>query len=68
MFSKYGNTYNEKNVIISSTHSHSTPGGWTMYLLYDLPSSGFVKESYNNLVEGITQVKFIVVNFKNYIV
>ncbi|XP_008198715.3 neutral ceramidase-like [Tribolium castaneum] len=52
---KYGNTYTEENVIISGTHSHSTPGGWLTYLLYDIPNLGFVEESFNNLVDGITQ-------------
>ncbi|XP_008198655.1 neutral ceramidase-like [Tribolium castaneum] len=51
----YNDTYTEQNLIISGTHTHSTPGGWFMDLMLDIPVLGFVQESFDTLVEGITQ-------------
>uniref|UniRef100_A0A2M4BFF7 Neutral ceramidase n=2 Tax=Anopheles marajoara TaxID=58244 RepID=A0A2M4BFF7_9DIPT len=53
---KYGpSLYTQSNVVISGSHTHSTPGGFLMYLLYDLTSLGFVAETFNALVHGIAQ-------------
>uniref|UniRef100_A0AAG5DWZ1 Neutral ceramidase n=1 Tax=Anopheles atroparvus TaxID=41427 RepID=A0AAG5DWZ1_ANOAO len=52
---KYGTRYTDANVVISGTHTHSTPGGFLMYLLYDLTSLGFVSETFGALVHGIAQ-------------
>ncbi|XP_050099664.1 neutral ceramidase [Anopheles aquasalis] len=52
---KYGQLYTQANVVISGSHTHSTPGGFLMYLLYDLTSLGFVAETFNALVHGIAQ-------------
>uniref|UniRef100_A0A182MZX1 Neutral ceramidase n=1 Tax=Anopheles dirus TaxID=7168 RepID=A0A182MZX1_9DIPT len=52
---KYGELYTHANVVISGSHTHSTPGGFLMYLLYDLTSLGFVPETFNALVHGIAQ-------------
>lgn len=52
---RYGDLYTDKNVITSGTHTHSGPGGWLMDLMYDIPNLGFVPESFNALVEGLTQ-------------
>ncbi|XP_053665175.1 neutral ceramidase [Anopheles marshallii] len=52
---KYGPLYTDENVVISGSHTHSTPGGFLMYLLYDLTSLGFVPETFNALVHGIAQ-------------
>lgn len=54
--SKYGNLYTMKNVVLSGTHTHGAPGGFLMYLLYDMPSLGFVHETFRAMVRGITQV------------
>lgn len=51
----YNDTYNYDNVILSGTHTHSTPGGFMMDLMYDIPDRGFVPESFLALVEGITR-------------
>ncbi|XP_034181151.2 neutral ceramidase isoform X2 [Osmia lignaria lignaria] len=52
---QFGKMYTEENVMISGTHSHSTPGGFMLDMLFDLTTFGFVKESFNALVEGITK-------------
>ncbi|KAJ3641677.1 hypothetical protein Zmor_028161 [Zophobas morio] len=50
----YNSTYTESNLILSGTHTHSAPGGYLMEFMYDLPCLGFVKETFDALVEGIT--------------
>lgn len=51
---RFGNLYTEKNVMISATHTHSSPGGFNLYLLFDLSTFGFVEQSYTALINGIT--------------
>jgi neutral ceramidase len=55
----FGDLYNFDNVVISGTHTHGTPGGFLMYLLYDLTILGFVAETFNAQVSGITRVSFL---------
>lgn len=47
-YSVYGN----KNVAVTGTHSHSGPGAWLNYLLPQITSKGFNKQSYQALVDG----------------
>lgn len=52
---KYGDyLYTEKNVMMSGTHTHSGPAGYLQYLVYDVTGLGFVRETFDALVEGIT--------------
>lgn len=44
--------YGEHNVALTGTHSHSGPGAWMNYLLPQIPSKGFDKQSYQALVDG----------------
>lgn len=67
MQQKYGETYQLANVIISGTHTHSTPGGFMMHLLYDMSTFGFVPETYNALVSGIYKVSWLD-NWKKFII
>lgn len=50
---KYGNLYTEQNVCISSTHTHSGPGGFLQYALYIVTSQGFIRQSYDAILNGI---------------
>lgn len=52
---KYGDVYTEKNVCISGTHTHSTPGGFLQYALYIVTSQGFVSQSFELMVQGIVR-------------
>jgi neutral ceramidase len=52
---RYGDLYTEKNVAISGTHTHSGPGGYLQYVLYIVTSLGFVRQSFDALVNGIEQ-------------
>lgn len=42
--------------MISGIHTHSSPGGYMLDVLFDISIFGFVKESFDALVNGITKV------------
>lgn len=44
--------YNQQNVAVTGTHSHSGPGAWLNYLLPQITSKGFDKQSYEAIVNG----------------
>ena len=44
-----------ENLSISGTHTHSAPGGFLQYALYQITSKGFSKEVFSAYVEGIAQ-------------
>lgn len=44
--------YGERNIALTGTHSHSGPGAWNNYLLPQIPTKGFSKQSFQPLVEG----------------
>eukprot|EP00742_Colponemidia_sp_Colp-10_P000846 GILJ01000918.1.p1 GENE.GILJ01000918.1~~GILJ01000918.1.p1 ORF type:complete len:722 (+),score=110.05 GILJ01000918.1:313-2166(+) len=50
---KYGDLYADDNVMLSATHTHSGPAGFSMYLLYDLNSWGFIQAHFDAIVDGI---------------
>ncbi|KAL8775056.1 MAG: hypothetical protein Q9209_000535 [Squamulea sp. 1 TL-2023] len=44
--------YGKGNVAVTGTHSHSGPGAWLNYLLPQITSKGFDRQSYNAIVDG----------------
>lgn len=44
--------YGQHNVAVTGTHSHSGPGAWLNYLLPQITSKGFNKQSYQAIVDG----------------
>lgn len=52
-FARYGDLYNEQNVAISGTHTHAGPGGYLQYVIYIITSFGFVRQSFDVIVDGI---------------
>ncbi|WP_250657517.1 neutral/alkaline ceramidase [Alkalimarinus coralli] len=50
---KYGDTYTERNVILSATHTHAAAGGQSHYALYDITILGFIQQAYDAQVNGI---------------
>ncbi|TQD93981.1 hypothetical protein C1H46_020406 [Malus baccata] len=50
---RYGDLYTEKNVAISGIHTHAGPGGYLQYVVYIVTSLGFVRQSFDVLVDGI---------------
>ncbi|VAI12260.1 unnamed protein product [Triticum turgidum subsp. durum] len=52
---RYGDLYNENNVAISGIHTHAGPGGYLQYVVYIITSLGFVRQSFDVIVDGIEQ-------------
>ncbi|KAL4335960.1 hypothetical protein GQ457_07G035030 [Hibiscus cannabinus] len=50
---RYGDLYTEQNVAISGIHTHAGPGGYLQYVTYIVTSLGFVRQSFDVLVDGI---------------
>eukprot|EP01112_Ceratiomyxa_fruticulosa_P007736 TRINITY_DN2003_c0_g1_i1.p1 TRINITY_DN2003_c0_g1~~TRINITY_DN2003_c0_g1_i1.p1 ORF type:complete len:722 (-),score=137.75 TRINITY_DN2003_c0_g1_i1:121-2286(-) len=59
----FGDLYSHENVMLSGTHTHSGPGGFSWYALYDITSLGFSEGNFNVIVNGIVQA--IVMAHKN---
>ena len=52
----YGNDlYSIENVLLSGTHTHSGPGGYSHYALYNLSILGFNKQNFECIVNGMVQ-------------
>jgi neutral ceramidase len=49
-----GIEFNEKNVLLSGNHTHSSPGGYSHYAMYNLAMGGFDEENFNCIVKGIS--------------
>lgn len=47
--------YNEANVLLSATHNHAGPGGFSHYKLYNLTIGGFDRQNFETIVNGICQ-------------
>ncbi|MCU7646554.1 neutral/alkaline ceramidase [Pseudomonas piscis] len=52
---KYPGVYNENNVMLAATHTHSGPGGFSHYTIYDLSVLGFQEKTFNVIVDGIVR-------------
>ncbi|XP_010033046.2 neutral ceramidase 1 isoform X2 [Eucalyptus grandis] len=50
---RYGDLYTESNVAISGIHTHAGPGGFLQYVVYIVTSLGFVRQSFDVIVDGI---------------
>ncbi|KAG2690739.1 hypothetical protein I3760_09G204300 [Carya illinoinensis] len=50
---RYGDLYTEQNVAISGIHTHAGPGGYLQYVVYIVTSLGFVRQSFDVIVDGI---------------
>ncbi|NMO16035.1 neutral/alkaline ceramidase [Pyxidicoccus fallax] len=51
--SRYGGLYSDDNVLLSATHTHVGPGGFSHYTFYNLTSLGFVPQNFDAIVSGI---------------
>nr|CDS27924.1 ceramidase [Hymenolepis microstoma] len=50
---EYGKeAFDHKNVMISATHTHSGPGGYFQYLLYDITTFGFSNDTFATMTKG----------------
>jgi neutral ceramidase len=50
---RYGDLYGDANVMLSATHTHSGPGGYSHYALYNLTVLGFDPQGFEAIVDGI---------------
>ncbi|KAK1419244.1 hypothetical protein QVD17_28407 [Tagetes erecta] len=50
---RYGDLYTHQNVAITGIHTHAGPGGYLQYVVYIITSLGFVRQSFDVLVDGI---------------
>lgn len=53
---KYPGVYDENNVMLAATHTHSGPGGFSHYAMYNLSVLGFQEKTFNAIVDGIVQI------------
>lgn len=51
----HGPLYDERNVLISATHTHAGPGGYSHYALYNITILGFQPKTFNAIVDGIVE-------------
>lgn len=51
----YGSIYRHDNVMLSGIHTHSGPGAYSWFLLYDISMFGMNKQHVAAVVAGITQ-------------
>lgn len=47
--------YNDQNILLSATHTHSGPGGYSHHFIYNLTTKGFIPQNFDAIVEGIYQ-------------
>jgi neutral ceramidase len=52
---RYGTLYTDDNVLLSATHTHAGPGGFSHYALYNLTILGYDKQNFDAIVDGIFQ-------------
>lgn len=51
----FGDRYTSENVLLAATHTHSGPGGYSHYTLYNLTILGFSEQSFRTVVDGIVR-------------
>jgi neutral ceramidase len=52
---RYGTIYNVHNTMITATHTHCAPGGYSHHLLYNSTTNGFRPKTFAALVDGIME-------------
>lgn len=50
---RLGSTFDENQLVLTATHTHSGPGGCAHEALYNMPTPGFVPEHLDAIVEAI---------------
>ena len=50
---RFGSLYDFNNTMISATHTHSGPGGFTFFPLYDITTLGYHQASLEIVANGI---------------
>lgn len=50
---KFGDLYNQSNVLLTATHTHVAPGGTSQHLMVDITHGGFRPKTFEATVAGI---------------
>ncbi|MFI5626168.1 neutral/alkaline non-lysosomal ceramidase N-terminal domain-containing protein [Nocardioides sp. NPDC051685] len=50
---RFGSRYNEQNVMLTATHTHAGPGGYSHHTLYNITTLGYHEKTFNAIVDGI---------------
>lgn len=50
---KYGDRFTDDNVLLTATHTHSGPGGFSTHLFYNITTLGFNRRNFDTIVDGI---------------
>ncbi|MFJ9387543.1 neutral/alkaline ceramidase [Nocardioides sp. NPDC101246] len=50
---RFGETYTERNVMLTATHTHAAPGGFSHHTLYNVTTLGYHGKTFRALVDGI---------------
>lgn len=53
IMAKYPTVFREDNVMLSATHTHSAPGGFSTYGLFNSNTKGYDKQYTNSVADGI---------------
>ncbi|MGX1315284.1 neutral ceramidase [Streptomyces calvus] len=49
----YGDLYTVRNVLITATHTHAGPGGYSHHLLYNTTTFGFHRKTFEAVTDGL---------------
>lgn len=52
---EFGDRFNHENLLVTATHTHSGPGGYAYYPLYNVTSLGFDRANYDAIIGGIVE-------------
>ncbi len=52
---RHGSLYDEHNLLLTGTHTHAAPGGFSFHILYNITTAGFRPKTFEALVDGITE-------------
>ncbi|HEV7788005.1 MAG TPA: neutral/alkaline non-lysosomal ceramidase N-terminal domain-containing protein, partial [Pseudonocardia sp.] len=52
---RFGDTYLADNVMLTATHTHCGPGGYSHHLLYNSTTGGFRRTTFAAVVDGILE-------------
>lgn len=52
---RFGTLYTEHNTMVTATHTHSGPGGYSHHRLYHSNTGGFRPKTFDSIVEGMTE-------------
>jgi neutral ceramidase len=50
-----GDLYTEKNLLLSATHTHGAPGGYSHHVIYNASMGGFCRQNFEVIVDGIVR-------------